>query len=122
MSKGTINKVFIVGNVGQEPVIHRNDKCQFVQISLATMTQWRDKATNEKKEKTEWHQIIIYGKLVDIVENFVHKGDKICIIGHLQTRKWANADGKECERVEIIGEEMQLLSPKERQPSNEVTW
>jgi single-strand DNA-binding protein len=110
MSKGTVNKVFLIGNVGHPPTIKRNEKCQFAQISLATTQQWRDKVTSDTKEKTDWHNIVIYGKLVNAVEQYVTKGDKICIVGHITTRKWADAEGIEREKVEIIGEEFQVLT------------
>ena len=114
MAKGTVNKVFIIGNIGKSPEIKRNDKCQFANISLATMQEWRDKATGEKKERTEWHQVVIYGKLVDVIEKYVHKGDKISVIGRMQIRKWTDDHGIEREKVDIIGEEIQMLVSREK--------
>ncbi len=110
MAKGTINKVFIVGNVGQEPTIKRNDKCDVAYLSIATVQIWKDKSTNMGKERTDWHEIAIYGKLVNIIDKYVTKSDKVCIVGHLQTNKWKDEAGKEHTIVQIIGEEIQILS------------
>lgn len=120
MAKGTVNKVFIIGNVGKAPEIKRTDKCSFAHVSLATMETWHDKATGEKKERTEWHHVVIYGKLVDIIEKYVHKGDKISVIGRLQTRKWQDDHGIDREKIDIIGEEIQLLLNRDKQ--NEDPW
>jgi single-strand DNA-binding protein len=120
MAKGTVNKVFIIGNVGKPPEIKRNDKMQFANILLATMQEWNDKASGEKRERTEWHRIIIYGKLVNVVEKYVHKGDKISVIGRIQTYKYADDNGIEREKVDIIGEEVQILLRRDK--NNEDPW
>jgi single-strand DNA-binding protein len=112
VAKGTINKVFLVGNIGQDPEIYHLDKCDYAIISMATMAQWNDKLTNLKHIRTEWHRIIVYGKLVAAVEKYIHKGDKVGFVGRLQTRKWADQAGIEKSMIEIIGEEFQLLASK----------
>lgn len=119
MAKGTVNKVFIIGNVGKMPEIKTTDKCQYAKLSLATMELWNDKTTGERKERTEWHHIIIYGKLVSIVEKYIHKGDKISIVGHMQTRKYTDEHGVERMRVEVIGEEIQMLVSRDKQQTGD---
>lgn len=98
-----INKVILVGNVGNDPEIKtfgRDGKV--ANLSLATSQSWRDRATGEKRERTEWHRIVIWNdNLIGIVEQYVHKGDKLYIEGELQTRKWEK-DGVERYSTEVV--------------------
>jgi single-strand DNA-binding protein len=122
MKKG-VNLVFILGNVGQDPEIRRtasNDCC--ATVSVATSESWKDKANGEQKEVTEWHRIIFWRKLAEIVEQYVKKGSKIHVQGKLQTRSWEQ-DGVKRYVTEIIAEELQMLDGKpqseHRQPPSQ---
>ena len=101
---GSVNKVILLGNLGQDPDIRtmQNGKkvCTF---SIATSNSWKDKDTGEKKEKTEWHRVVVFNEgLVGIVENYIKKGTKLYIEGSLQTRKWTDDSGTEKYTTEIV--------------------
>jgi single-strand DNA-binding protein len=107
MSKG-INKAIILGNVGQ---IETKESAfgSVTRLSIATSDQWKDKATGEEKEKTEWHQIVLFGKLAEIAEKYVEKGSKIYIEGSLKTTKYTDASGVDKYSTQIVGKNLQLL-------------
>ena len=101
---GSVNKVILLGNLGQNPDIRtmQNGKkvCSF---SIATSDSWKDKDTGEKKEKTEWHRVVVFNEgLVGVVENYIKKGTKVYVEGSLQTRKWTDDKGTEKYTTEII--------------------
>ena len=100
----SINKVILVGNVGQDPEIRNtSDGREIASFSLATSESWKDKASGERKDKTEWHRIVIFSQgLVNIVKSYVKKGSKLYIEGQLQTRKWTDNNGTEKYTTEII--------------------
>ncbi len=100
----SINKVILVGNVGGDPEIRSTqDGREIASFSLATTESWKDKNTGEKKDKTEWHRIVIFSQgLVGIVKGYVKKGSKLYIEGSLQTRKWTDNNGVEKYTTEII--------------------
>lgn len=101
---GSVNKVILVGNLGRDPEIRRlNSGDQVVNIRLATSESWRDKATGERKEKTEWHRVVIFSEpLCKIVEQYLKKGAKVYIEGALQTRKWTDQAGVEKYSTEVV--------------------
>jgi single-strand DNA-binding protein len=101
---GSVNKVILVGNVGKDPEIRRTqDGRPIANLSIATSESWRDKATGEKKEKTEWHRVVIFSEpLCKVVEQYVKKGAKLYIEGQLQTRKWTDKDGAEKYSTEVV--------------------
>ena len=101
---GSVNKVILVGNVGKDPEIRRTqDGRPIANLSIATSESWRDKATGEKKEKTEWHRVVIFSEpLCKIVEQYVKKGAKLYIEGALQTRKWTDQSGAEKYSTEVV--------------------
>jgi single-strand DNA-binding protein len=101
---GSVNKVILVGNLGRDPEIRSTSGGQRVaNFSLATSETWRDKNSGERKEKTEWHRIVIFNdRLVDVVEKYVKKGAKLYIEGALQTRKWTDNSGQERYSTEIV--------------------
>jgi single-strand DNA-binding protein len=116
MQRG-INKVILVGNLGQDPEIRPTSAneaaCSF---SIATSEVWKDKASGEAKEKTEWHRISSFGRLAEICGQYLIKGSKVYIEGKLRTRKWQDSAGIDKWTTEILLEEMQILSggkPKE---------
>lgn len=98
-----INKVILIGYVGQEPDIHYiSNGNPVTNVSIATTESWKDKQTNEFKERTEWHRIVLFGKLAEIASNYLHKGDQVYFEGSLRTRKWKNQDGQDRYITEVI--------------------
>lgn len=101
---GSINKVILVGNVGKDPEIrHANDGTKIANLSIATSEIWKDKATGERKDRTEWHRVVIFNdRLSDVVEKYVKKGSKLYLEGQLQTRKWTDAEGHDRYSTEVV--------------------
>ena len=100
----SLNKVTLIGNVGQDPEIRSTgDGRELANFSLATTESWKDKNTGERKDKTEWHRVVVFSQgLVGIIKNYVKKGSKLYIEGQLQTRKWTDKDGIERYTTEIV--------------------
>lgn len=113
---GSINKVILVGNIGQEPQVRTMGSGQkVVSFSLATSDRWRDRATGEQKEQTEWHRVVIFNpNLVEVAERMLQKGTKLYIEGSLRTRKWQNQQGADVYTTEVVlnpfGGQMVILS------------
>ena len=101
---GSVNKVILVGNLGKDPEVRRlTSGDPVVNLSIATSESWRDKASGEKKEKTEWHRVVIFNKnLADVAEKYLKKGAKVYLEGSLQTRKWTDKDGAEKYSTEVV--------------------
>src|SRR6185503_16799710 len=101
---GSVNKVILVGNLGKDPEVRRMTSGEpVVNLSLATSESWRDKASGERKEKTEWHRVVIFNKnLADVAEKYLKKGSKVYVEGQLQTRKWTDKDGQEKYSTEVV--------------------
>src|ERR1700691_2333742 len=101
---GSINKVILVGNLGRDPEIRStNDGTRIANLALATSETWRDRNSGERKERTEWHRVVIFNeRLVEVVEKYVKKGSKLYIEGALQTRKWTDNAGVEKYSTEIV--------------------
>ena len=101
---GSVNKVILVGNLGKDPEIRRTqDGRPIANLSVATSETWRDKATGERKEKTEWHRVVIFNEgLCKIAEQYLKKGAKVYIEGQLQTRKWTDQSGVEKYSTEVV--------------------
>ncbi len=114
-SKG-INKVILIGNLGQDPEIRYTSKGNTVtNINLATSEIWKDKNTGENKEKTEWHKVVLFGKLAEIAAEYLHKGSQIYVEGTLKTKKWQDKNGNDRYTTEIIvnmNGTMQMLGTK----------
>ena len=121
MARG-VNKVILVGNLGQKPDIRYTQTDSAVaNLSLATSESWKDKETGEKKEKTEWHRIVYFGKLAEIAEQYLDKGSKVYVEGKLQTRKWQDKDtGADRYTTEIVGNELTMLDSKNSSGMNEM--
>jgi single-strand DNA-binding protein len=100
----SLNKVVLIGNLGRDPEIRStNDGKEIANLTIATSESWKDKMTGEKKEKTEWHRVVIFSEgLVSVVKNYTKKGSKIYIEGSLQTRKWVDNTGQEKYTTEIV--------------------
>ncbi|HYM72368.1 MAG TPA: single-stranded DNA-binding protein [Stellaceae bacterium] len=101
---GSVNKVILIGNLGRDPEIRStNDGTRIANLALATSESWRDRNSGERKERTEWHRVVIFNeRLVEIVEKYVRKGSKLYIEGALQTRKWTDNAGVEKYSTEIV--------------------
>ena len=101
---GSVNKVILVGNLGKDPEIRRTqDGRPIANLSVATSEQWRDKATGERKEKTEWHRVVIFSEgLAKVAEQYLKKGAKVYLEGQLQTRKWTDQAGVEKYSTEVV--------------------
>lgn len=101
---GSVNKVILVGNLGRDPEVRSfNNGGKVCNLSIATSENWRDKATGERKEKTEWHRVAIFNeRLAEVAEKYLKKGAKVYIEGQLETRKWTDQDGKERYSTEVV--------------------
>ena len=101
---GSVNKVILVGNLGKDPEIRRTqDGRPIANLSVATSESWRDKTTGERKEKTEWHRVVIFNEgLCKVAEQYLKKGAKVYIEGQLQTRKWTDQSGAEKYSTEVV--------------------
>ena len=101
---GSVNKTILLGNLGRDPEIRSMQSgSKMASFSIATSKRWKDRNTQEQKEKTSWHNIVVFGDgLVDIVEKYVKKGSKIFVEGELQTRKWQDKDGNDRYTTEVI--------------------
>ncbi len=101
---GSINKVILVGNLGKDPEVRATqDGREICNLTLATSDTWKDKSTGERKEKTEWHRVVIFNDgLVNVAKNYLRKGSKVYIEGALQTRKWTNKEGQDQYSTEVV--------------------
>lgn len=101
---GSINKVILVGNLGAEPEVRAmQDGREVCNLRIATSESWKDKQTGERREKTEWHRVVIFNDaLTRVAKDYLHKGSKVYIEGQLQTRKWTNKEGQEQYSTEIV--------------------
>ena len=101
---GSVNKVILVGNLGRDPEVrHSQDGSKIVQLSLATSESWKDRQSGDRREKTEWHRVVIFNpNAADVAEKYLRKGSKVYIEGQLQTRKWQDQSGVEKYTTEIV--------------------
>ncbi len=101
---GSVNKVILVGNLGRDPEVRQlPDGNPVVNISVATSENWRDKATGERRERTEWHRVVIFNeRLADVAEQYLRKGSKLYVEGQLQTRKWQDQSGQDKYTTEVV--------------------
>ncbi len=110
----SVNKVILVGNLGRDPESRYGaDGSAIVNVSLATTDSWRDKSSGERKEATEWHRLVFFGKLAEIAGQYLKKGSQIYVEGRLRTRKWQDKDGQERQTTEIVIEEMKMLGGRQ---------
>jgi single-strand DNA-binding protein len=118
---GGINKVILVGNLGQDPEIrYTADGRPIANFSVATSETWRDKNSGERREKTEWHRVVVFGKLAEICGEYLSKGRQVYIEGRLQTRKWQGQDGQDRYTTEVVVDirgTMQMLGSRDNAPA-----
>lgn len=114
MASRGVNKVILIGNLGQDPeVSYLPQGGAVTNITLATSESWRDKQSGEMKEKTEWHRVVVFGKLAEVAGQYLKKGSQVYIEGQLQTRKWQDQQGQDRYSTEVVvnvGGSMQMLS------------
>jgi single-strand DNA-binding protein len=109
----SLNKAMLIGNLGKNPETKVLESGKSVcNFSVATSETWKDKNTGEKKEKSEWHNIVVFDKLADVCANYLKKGSKVYIEGKIQTRKWTDKNGVDRYTTEIVASEMKMLSSK----------
>lgn len=109
----SVNKVIVVGNLGRDPETrYMPSGDAMTNIAVATTDKWKDKATGEQKEATEWHRIAFFGKLAEIAGQYLKKGSQVYVEGKLRTRKWTDKDGVEKFTTEIIADSMQMLGSR----------
>ncbi len=109
MARG-VNKVILIGNLGRDPEVRYMPSGNAVaNVTLATTDAWKDKQSGEKQERTEWHNIVFYSRLAEIVGEYLKKGSQVYVEGRLQTRKWQDKSGNDRYTTEIIASEMQML-------------
>ncbi|MGB5305259.1 MAG: single-stranded DNA-binding protein [Gammaproteobacteria bacterium] len=112
MARG-VNKVILVGNLGKDPEVRYMPSGNAVaNVTLATTESWKDKQSGEKQERTEWHNIVFYNRLAEIVGEYLKKGSQVYVEGSLRTRKWQDKSGNDRYTTEIIASEMQMLGSR----------
>ena len=109
MARG-INKVILIGNLGRDPEIrYTQDQRPIANLSVATSDRWQDRATNEWRDRTEWHRVVCFARLAEICNEYLRKGSKVYIEGRLQTRSWEGQDGQTRYSTEVVARDMQML-------------
>jgi single-strand DNA-binding protein len=112
MARG-INKVILIGNLGQDPEVkYMPNGGAVTNVTIATSESWKDKNTGEQKENTEWHRVVFFRRLAEIAGEYLKKGSKVYIEGKLQTRKWQDQSGNDRYTTEIVANEMQMLDSR----------
>ena len=115
MARG-INKVILIGNLGNDPEVrYMPNGNPVATLSVATAEGWKDKQTGERKERTEWHRVVYFNKLGEIAGEYLRKGSKVYVEGSLRTRKWQDQNGQDRYTTEIVGNELQMLDSRGQQ-------
>ena len=111
----SVNKVILVGNLGRDPEVRYSpDGAAICNVSIATTSQWKDKATGERREETEWHRVVFYNRLAEIAGEYLRKGRSVYVEGRLKTRKWQDKDtGADRYSTEIVAHQMQMLGGRD---------
>lgn len=110
----SVNKAIVLGNLGRDPEVRYSPAGAAVcNITIATSSSWKDKESGEKREETEWHRVVFYGRLAEIAGEYLKKGRPVYIEGRLKTRKWQNKEGQDVYTTEIIADQMQVLGGRD---------
>ena len=118
MSRG-VNKVILVGNLGQKPEMrYTATQTAVANLSIATTESWKDKESGENRDKTEWHRVVFFGNLAEIAEKYLDKGSSVYIEGKIQTRKWQDKEGKDRWTTEVIGNQLTMLGSRNNSESS----
>jgi single-strand DNA-binding protein len=113
MASRGVNKVILIGNLGQDPEVrYMPNGGAVTNITVATSETWKDKNTGEQQEKTEWHRVVMFRRLAEIAGEYLKKGSKVFIEGRLQTRKWQDQQGNDRYSTEIVADNMQMLDSR----------
>jgi single-strand DNA-binding protein len=113
MATRGVNKVILVGNLGNDPEIRYSQSgAAITTVSIATSETWKDKQTGQPQERTEWHRVVFFNRLAEISSEYLRKGSKVYVEGGLRTRKWQDKDGQDRYTTEIVGNEMQMLDSR----------
>ena len=113
-----INKAIILGTLGQDPEIrYTANGAAIANLSVATNEKWKDKNTGQTQERTEWHKVVIFGKLAEICEQYLKKGASVYLEGKIQTKKWQDKSGNDRYSTEIVAHEMQMLGGRQEKPT-----
>jgi single-strand DNA-binding protein len=119
MARG-VNKVTLIGNLGNDPEVkYGKNGNAIANISLATAESWRDKDSGEQQERTEWHRVVFFGRLAEIVSEYLHKGSQVYVEGRLQTNKWQDKEGNDRYTTQIVANEMQMLGGRGGSTNNQ---
>lgn len=122
MARGSVNKVILIGNLGGDPEVrYMTNNEPVTSFSLATTEAWRDKVSGEKKEQTEWHRVVVYGKLAEIIGKFAKKGSHMYVEGRLRTRKWMDQQNNNRFTTEIVANEVHILANRNNAIDSEST-
>ncbi len=112
MSRG-VNKVILVGNLGQKPEMrYTATQTAVANLSIATTESWKDKESGENRDKTEWHRVVFFGNLAEIAEKYLDKGSSVYVEGKIQTRKWQDKDGNDRWTTEVLGNQLTMLGSR----------
>lgn len=111
----SVNKAIIVGNIGRDPEIRYSpDGAAICNVSIATTSQWKDKASGQRREETEWHRVVFYNRLAEIAGEYLKKGRSVYVEGRIKTRKWQDKEtGQDRYSTEIVGDQMQMLGGRD---------
>lgn len=110
MASRGVNKAILVGHLGRDPEIrYAASGAAIANVSLATSESWKDKQSGENQERTEWHRVVFFGRLAEIVGEYLKKGSQVYVEGRIQTRKWQDKDGNDRYTTEIVASDMQML-------------
>lgn len=113
MASRGVNKVILVGNLGNDPETRYSQAgAAITNVSVATSETWKDKQTGQPQERTEWHRVVFFNRLAEIAGEYLRKGSKVYVEGSLRTRKWQDKDGQDKYTTEIVGNEMQMLDSR----------
>jgi single-strand DNA-binding protein len=113
MASRGVNKVILIGNLGQDPEVRYMPNGNAVaNVTLATSESWKDKNSGEQQERTEWHRVVFFRRLAEIVGEYLKKGSKVYVEGRLQTRKWQDQNGNDRYTTEIVADNMQMLDSR----------
>ena len=108
----SVNKVILVGHLGKDPETRNTGAGMVANLTLATSDKWKDKATGEQREATEWHRVVLWGRTAEIAQQYLRKGSAVYIEGRLQTRKWQDQNGQDRYTTEIRADSLQMLGGK----------
>jgi len=110
----SVNKVILVGNLGRDPEVRYSPEgAALCNVSIATTSSWKDKTSGERREETEWHRIVFYGRLAEVVGEYMRKGRPMYVEGRLRTRKWQNKEGVDQYTTEVVADQMQMLGGRD---------